>query len=169
VRFTSAELLPQAHFGRRGNRFYPALYRAGVLSHPVEAWDGYRDGDREYLLSLGIGITNLVPGATARADELTRSELVAGARSLTRRVPRIAPAVVAVLGITAYRIAFERPCAVMGRQPEDLGGAQLWIVPNPSGLNARARLDDLARAYREVATAAGIDIQPSAQCPLRPL
>lgn len=158
----------QAHFGRQGNRFYPALYRAGVLSRPVEAWDGYRSGDREYLLSLGIGITNLVPGATARADELTRSELAAGARALARRVPQIAPRVVAVLGITAYRVAFQRPRAVTGRQPEDLGGAQLWVVPNPSGRNAHARLDDLACAYREVATAAGIDVRPPGQCPKRP-
>jgi TDG/mug DNA glycosylase family protein len=158
----------QAHFGRRGNRFYPALYRAGVLSRPVEAWDGYRDGDREYLLSLGIGITNLVPRATARAGELARSELAAGARSLARRVPRIGPGVVAVLGITAYRIAFQRPRAVTGRQPEDLGGAQLWVVPNPSGLNAHARLDDLACAYREVAMAAGIGVRPQGRCPSRP-
>jgi TDG/mug DNA glycosylase family protein len=154
----------QAHFGHRCNRFYPALYRAGVIEHPIGAWDGYRDGDREYLLSRGIGITNLVPLATARADELTRDELVGGSRSLTRRVPRIAPLVVAILGITAYRIAFRRPRAVTGRQPEGLAGAQLWVVPNPSGLNAHAQLDDLAHAYRKVAVAAGIDVIGEAPC-----
>jgi TDG/mug DNA glycosylase family protein len=98
----------------------------------------------------------MVPGATARADELGPEELVAGARQLERLVGTVAPKVVAVLGVTAYRTAFARPRARTGRQPEDLAGAQLWVVPNPSGLNAHAQLDDLAAAYREVAVAAGI-------------
>lgn len=148
----------QAHFGRRGNRFYPALYRAGIVDRLIDASQGFADADRQHLLDRGVGITNLVRGATARADELTTAELVAGAASLTRRVRRITPNVVAMLGITAYRTAFARPRAVAGRQPEDLGGAPLWVVPNPSGLNAHATLDSLADAYREVAVAAGIDV-----------
>ena len=146
----------QAHFGRRGNRFYPALFRAGIVDHVIDAADGWLDGDRELLLARGIGITSLVPGATARADELSPAELVAGAQSLVRRVEKVPPQVVAVLGITAYRTAFGRPKATVGRQPEDLAGAQLWVVPNPSGLNAHSSLADLAAAYREVALAAGV-------------
>lgn len=146
----------QAHFGRKGNRFYPALYRAGVVDRLIDASSGFVDADREHLIERGIGITNLVAGATARADELDTAELVAGGRALARRVSRIRPNVVAVLGITAYRAAFARPRAAAGRQREDLGGAQLWVAPNPSGLNAHAQLDDLAAAYREVAVAAGI-------------
>lgn len=146
----------QAHFGRKGNRFYPALYRGGIVDRLIDASGGYIDADREHLIARGIGITNLVSSATARADELATAELVAGGHSLARRVSDIRPDVVAILGITAYRTAFARPHAVAGRQPEDLGGAQLWVVPNPSGLNAHASLDDLAAVYREVATAAGI-------------
>jgi TDG/mug DNA glycosylase family protein len=146
----------QAHFGRKGNRFYPALYRAGITDHLIDASSGYVDGDREYLMDRGIGVTNLVARATARADELTPAELAAGATTLTRLVETVRPKVVAVLGITAYRTAFGRPRARAGRQPEDLAGAQLWVVPNPSGLNAHSQLDDLAAAYGEVAAAAGI-------------
>jgi TDG/mug DNA glycosylase family protein len=150
----------QAHFGRRGNRFYPALYRGGIVDHLIDASAGFAESDRQHLIDRGVGITSLVRAATARADELTTAELVAGAKSLTRRVRRITPRVVAMLGITAYRTAFQRPRAVSGRQPEDLGGAQLWVVPNPSGLNAHATPDSLAAAYREVAEAAGIALYP---------
>ena len=146
----------QAHFGRRGNRFYPALLRAGIVNHLIDASAGFAAEDRALLLDRGIGITNLVPGATARASELTPAELVAGAGNLVRLTARIRPAVVAVLGISAYRVAFGRPEAGVGRQPEDIAGAQLWVVPNPSGLNAHASLADLAAAYREVAVAAGV-------------
>jgi TDG/mug DNA glycosylase family protein len=147
----------QAHFGRRGNRFYPALFRAGIVDRLIDAADGFLAGDRQLLLDRGIGITNLVPGATARADELGPAELLAGGLELVRTVERVKPQVVAVLGITAYRTAFGRPGAVVGRQPEDLAGAQLWVVPNPSGLNAHSSLTDLAAAYREVAVAAGLE------------
>jgi TDG/mug DNA glycosylase family protein len=150
----------QAHFARPGNRFYPALYRAGITDRLIAAGAGYRPDDLAHLQQRGVGITNLVPVATARADELSREELVAGGRALVRRVRRIRPAVVAVLGVTAYRVAFDRPRAATGRQPEDLGGAQLWVAPNPSGLNAHARLADLAAAYREIAVAAGIAVYP---------
>ncbi|MEV4630774.1 mismatch-specific DNA-glycosylase [Micromonospora sp. NPDC049523] len=148
----------QAHFGRRGNRFYPALFRAGIVDRLIDASAGFVPADRAHLSARGIGITSLVAAATARADELSVQELTSGARALAGRVARVGPRVVAVLGITAYRIAFERPKALVGRQPYDLGGAQLWVVPNPSGLNAHATVAGLADAYGEVAVAAGIEL-----------
>jgi TDG/mug DNA glycosylase family protein len=148
----------QSHFGRRGNRFYPALYRAGITDHPIDASAGFRPEDVAHLQERGVGITNLVPGATARADELAPAELAAGVGPLTATVTARRPAVVAVLGVTAYRTAFARPRATTGRQPEGLAGAQLWVAPNPSGLNAHASLDALAAAYREIAVAAGIAV-----------
>ena len=150
----------QAHFSRRGNRFYPALYRAGITDHLIDASDGFRPGDREHLLERGVGITGLVHFATARADELTNQQVKDGVAPLTALVSRVRPRVVAMLGITTYRIAFDRPLAKVGRQPEDLAGAQLWVVPNPSGLNAHETIDTLAAAYREAAIAAGIDVHP---------
>lgn len=150
----------QAHFAKRGNRFYPALYRAGITDRLIDAADGYRAEDLAHLKDRGIGISNVVPIATARADELTPEELVAGGRALERRVRRIKPAVVAVLGLTAYRAAFAQPKAKAGKQDGTLGGAELWIAPNPSGLNAHSQLVDLAAAYREIAVAAGIDVYP---------
>lgn len=146
----------QAHFARRGNRFYPALFRAGIVDRMIDASAGYSGDDRDRLLAAGIGISNLVPTATARADELTTAELVSGGQELVRLIARLRPKVVAVLGITAYRTAFARPKAVSGRQPELMAGAELWVVPNPSGLNAHSSLADLATAYREVAVAAGL-------------
>jgi len=148
----------QAHFGRRGNRFYPALFRAGIVDRLIDASAGFQPEDREHLLARGIGITSLVPFATARADELTTEQYLAGAKSLEHRVEAIRPKVIAMLGISAYRLAFARPKAVIGLQPERLGDAQLWVVPNPSGLNAHATLASLADAYGEVAIAAGIDV-----------
>ncbi|PJJ65622.1 mismatch-specific DNA-glycosylase [Compostimonas suwonensis] len=157
----------QAHFGRRGNRFYPALYRAGIVDRLIDASAGFSPDDRARLEQRGIGITSLVAGATARADELSTSELTAGALSLTERVARIRPRAVAMLGITAYRIAFARPKALVGRQPESIGGAQLWVVPNPSGLNAHETVESLAASYREAAVAAGIDVlEPPSPEPL---
>ncbi len=157
----------QAHFARRGNRFYPALAAAGIVDHVIDASAGYSPADRELLLATGIGITNLVARATARADELTAEELVAGGRDLLALVETVGPAVVAVLGITAYRAAFGARHAVAGRQPAGIGGAQLWVVPNPSGLNAHASLAGLATAYREVADAAGLELPPRAASPPR--
>lgn len=153
----------RTHFATPGNRFYPALFRAGVLDRKINASTGYKSADLAHLLDRGIGITNVVPIATARADELSKQELTAGGRALIQRIQQIQPTVVAILGITAYRSAFDRPKATTGQQPEDLGGAALWVVPNPSGLNAHSSLDALAAAYREVAIAAGIDVfdQPS--------
>lgn len=150
----------QAHFAKRGNRFYPALYRAGITDRLIDASAGYRPEDLQHLKDRGVGITNVVPIATARADELTPDQLISGGRALVRRVGRISPTVVAVLGLTAYRTAFARPRAVAGRQHETLGGVELWVAPNPSGLNAHAQVADLAAAYREIAVAAGIEVHP---------
>jgi len=145
-----------AHFARPGNRFYPAIYRAGIVDRLIDASAGYGEADLAHLLDRGLGITNLVPRATARADELSAHELTAGAQKLRSLVSRVAPRVVAVLGITAYRTAFGVRRALAGKQPEALGRSELWVVPNPSGLNAHASLDDLAAAYRQVALAAGV-------------
>jgi TDG/mug DNA glycosylase family protein len=148
----------QAHFARRGNRFYPALFRAGVLDRLIDPSNGYSPEDRALLIDRGLGISNLVARATARADELTTEELTTGGQQLIRLVEQIKPRVVAVLGITAYRQAFGLRKAAVGLQPAALGGAQLWVVPNPSGLNAHASLAELAKAYRQVAQAAGLPV-----------
>lgn len=148
-----------AHFARPGNRFYPALYRAGITSTLIDARDGYSESDLAQLTSKGIGNSNICPRATARADELTREELLAGADRLNRLVTERQPRVVAVLGITAYRSAFTVPKAQLGQQESPWPGVQLWVAPNPSGLNAHATVDDLAAAYREIAEAAGIVVK----------
>jgi TDG/mug DNA glycosylase family protein len=152
----------QGHFAPRGNRFYPALLRAGITNHLIDASAGLSTADRAHLLAQGIGITGLVARATGSAGELGRDELMEGARTLTERVGRFLPRVVALLGVTAYRTAFGVPQAVLGRQPADLAGAQLWVVPNPSGRNAHASLDALAAAYREAALAAGVPLRAPA-------
>lgn len=149
----------QTHFARRGNRFYPALFRAGITDWQIDGSAGISPKDKQHLLDKGIGITNVVARATARADELSTAELVEGAHQLTDRVAAINPRIVAILGITAYRSAFRRPRAMAGEQPERLGPAQLWVAPNPSGLNAHAQVGDLAAAYRELAVAAGIPVR----------
>lgn len=146
----------RTHFAHPGNRFYPALLRAGILEHPIDPANGMTDDDRDRLRARGIGITNVVRRATAKASELTNDELRAGGLALVETVRREAPAVVAVAGITAYRTAFSLPKAVPGRQPEPLAGAELWVVPNPSGLNAHETVDSLATAYAEVGRAAGL-------------
>ena len=146
----------QSHFARPGNRFYPALLAAGIIERPIDAGGGMTDADRDHLLERGIGITNLSPRATARADELTTEELRAGGERLRRLVEQVGPRVVAVAGITAYRQAFGEPRAVAGRQPVALAGAELWVVPNPSGLNAHHTVATLADAYAEPARAAGL-------------
>ena len=146
----------QTHFAHPVNRFYPALLKSGIIDRPIDQATGMDDDDRDYLRSRGIGITNLVRRATARADELDADELREGGERLARLVAETRPVVVAVLGITAYRSAFGQKKAIVGRQPEDLGGAQLWVVPNPSGLNAHATVDTLATSYAEPARAAGI-------------
>ena len=114
------------------------------------------DEDRRDLVGRGIGITNLVARATPQAAELSAAELRDGAVRLDRFVAEHRPAVVAVAGVTADRKAFQRPKAAAGTQPEPLAGAKLWVVPNPSGLNAHETIDTLAAAYRQAATAAGV-------------
>ena len=146
----------QTHFAHPGNRFYPALRRAGVLDRDIDRGVGMDDDDRAYLVSRGIGITNLVHRATSRAAELTAVELRAGAERLVAFVAEHRPCVVAVAGVTAYRQAFGEPRAVLGQQAQGLAGAELWIVPNPSGLNAHETIDSLAAAYRQPAIAAGV-------------
>jgi len=146
----------QTHFARPGNRFYPALLAAGIIDRRVDPSAGMDEEDRDYFRRRGLGITNVVRRATARADELTKDELRAGGRLLVETVERTRPVVVAILGITAYRAAFGVPRATTGRQPEPLAGAELWVVPNPSGLNAHDTVDSLAAAYAEAARAAGV-------------
>jgi TDG/mug DNA glycosylase family protein len=146
----------QTHFAHPGNRFYPALLLAGILEHPVDQSAGMDDADRDRLRARGLGITNLVRRASAKASELTAAELRAGRHELEAVVRRTTPRVVAVAGITAYRTAFELPRATTGRQPEDLAGAELWVVPNPSGLNAHETVATLAEAYAAPARAAGL-------------
>jgi TDG/mug DNA glycosylase family protein len=133
------------HFARPGNRFWPALHLAG-LTEQILAPD-----ESDALLAAGYGVTNLVARTTARADELTPEELRAGAKRLARLAARIRPARVAVLGVTAYRTAFERPKAVVGPQSERLSGAELWVLPNPSGLNAHYQLPQLAAEFARLA------------------
>jgi double-stranded uracil-DNA glycosylase len=144
------------HFAHPGNRFYPALRTAGIIERDIQRGAPMSEADRTHLLDRGIGITNLVARATARASELTARELRDGGERLLALVAQHRPVVVAVAGITAYRTAFGVPAAVMGRQPEPFGDAELWVVPNPSGLNAHETVESLARAYREPAAAAGI-------------
>ena len=146
----------QIHFGNPGNRFRPALVAAGLLEPPVDGAPGMTEEDLATLVSRRVGITNLVPFATARADELTEAQLLAGRARLESFVEHHRPRVVAVLGVTAYRIAFARRRATTGRQPEPLGPAELWVVPNPSGLNAHESVASLATAYAEPARAAGV-------------
>jgi len=129
------------HFARPGNRFWPALHRGGLTPRLLTP-------DEDALLpGFGLGVTNVVARPTRAAAELTREELRAGAGELADLVARYRPRVLAVLGVTAWRQAFDRPKAVLGRQPERIGGAETWVAPNPSGLNAHHQLPDLARLY----------------------
>ena len=146
----------QTHFARPGNRFWPALYAAGITEHQIDARTGFTPQDKAYLVARGIGVTNLVARATARADELTDDELREGGARLRRLAAEVRPKVVAVVGLTAYRTAFGVKKAEIGRQPEPLEGAEVWAVPNPSGLNAHFKPPELAAWYRRVAEAAGI-------------
>lgn len=146
----------QTHFAHPANRFYPALLQAGIIDRRIDAAAGMDDDDRAYFRARGLGITNLVRRATIRADELTSDELRQGGERLRELVTRLRPRVVAVAGISAYRQAFGERKAQVGRQPQPLGGAELWVVPNPSGLNAHHTVATLADAYAEPARAAGI-------------
>jgi TDG/mug DNA glycosylase family protein len=132
------------HFARPGNRFWPALHMAGLTPRRLTP-----DEDGE-LPRFGLGVTNVVARPTRTAAELSRQELRDGAAELADLVARWRPRVLAVLGVTAWRVAFDRPKAVLGRQPERVGGAETWVAPNPSGLNAHHQLPDLARLYAQL-------------------
>lgn len=149
-----------APFARPGNRFWPSLHRAGLTDHQVDAAAGLDPSDEQQLLTRGIGLTNLVGRATVRADELSREELRAGGARLTARVAQLRPAAVALAGITAFRAAFSQPRARLGEQAVDVlpgwpTDVQLWVVPQPSGLNAHETIDSLAQKWREVWAASG--------------
>lgn len=146
----------QTHFCHPSNRFYPALRRAGLIDWSIDTDTGMTAEQRRDLTAMGIGITNLVQRATVRASELDRRELRSGGERLAILVDELRPALVAVAGVTAYRDAFGRRTASLGRQDPDMGPAQLWVVPNPSGLNAHETIDSLADWYRQVAAEAGI-------------
>jgi len=136
------------HFARPGNRFWPALHASGFTPRL------FRPAEQQLLLALGLGITNVVARATARADELTSAEIRAGGRVLTAKVTRLAPRWLAIVGVTAYRTAFGHPGAKTGPQEERMGETRLWVLPNPSGLNAHWTAPQLAEAYRELREAA---------------
>lgn len=146
----------QTHFAHPGNRFYPALQRAGIIDREIDRGRGLSEDDRAYLLARGLGNTNLVNRATVRADELSATELRAGRERLERFVVTHRPRVLAVAGVTAFRTAFAAPRARIGEQPGGLHGSRLWVVPNPSGLNAHETIATLADAYAEPARAAGL-------------
>ena len=146
----------QTHFAYPGNRFYPALLEAGIIERPIDRGVGMTGADRRYMIDRGLGITNVVHRATAKASSLTADELRAGGQQLRTFVRAHAPAVVAVAGITAYRAAFSKPAATMGEQPEPFEGARLFVVPNPSGLNAHETVGTLAEWYAAAARAAGV-------------
>ena len=134
------------HFARPGNRFWPALADAGFTDRVLQPHEEHE------LLDAGIGITNVCMRGTARADELTREELRNGRVELEAKVERWRPGVLAVLGVTAYRDAFERPGATFGLQPDTIGDTAIWVLPNPSGLNAHFQRADLARVFGELRT-----------------
>lgn len=131
------------HFGRPGNRFWPALYAGGFTPRLLSPYE------ERLLLDWGWGITNLVNKATARADQLTQADLVEGGRMLLDKVTRYRPRCLAILGISAYRSAFNQPKAALGRQ-----GADLWVLPNPSGLNAHYQAPELGALFQELRLAA---------------
>jgi TDG/mug DNA glycosylase family protein len=132
------------HFGRPGNRFWKALYLSGFTDRLLEP------SEQRSLLDVGLGVTNLVARTTARADELTTDELRTGAADLAPKIERACPRWLAVLGVTAYRLAFNRPAANVGRQPDCIRSTRIWVLPNPSGLNAHYQLSGLVEAFAEL-------------------
>ena len=142
------------HFARPGNRFWPALHRSGFTERVL------RPDEQERLLGLGLGITNIVARATARADELRPEEFLAGARILNAKIARFQPRRLAVVGVTAYRAAFGRRDATVGPQRETIGETRVWVLPNPSGLNAHYVGPRLVDAFRELRLAEQYDDRP---------
>lgn len=139
------------HFAGPGNQFWPTLFAAGFTPRRFTAFD------EAELLPLGFGITNFVSRATAAAAELTPKELRAGARTLTRKVLRLKPRFVAFVGLQAYRVAFDRPKAQIGLQPEAIGATRLWLLPNPSGLNAHHQPPVLKQLFSALLSAVRAD------------
>jgi double-stranded uracil-DNA glycosylase len=146
------------HFARPGNRFWKAVHRAGFTDRLLSPFEA------EEMLARGLGITNICPRTTARAEELEPDELRRGARALARKVRRLRPGAVAFLGVGAYRLAFGRPRATVGRQPERLEGAEVWVLPNPSGRTAYYLLPALVRHFRALRRAR---LKPSRPAPFR--
>jgi len=138
------------HFARPGNRFWKVLHQAGFTGRLLTPFD------EDELLARRIGVTNLVTRATAAAAELGKDELRRGGRTLAAKSRRRRPAFVAFLGIEAYRHAFECPLARLGEQQQQLGPARVWVLPNPSGLNAHYQVPDLVRLFSDLAHAAGV-------------
>jgi TDG/mug DNA glycosylase family protein len=136
------------HFARPGNRFWPALHQSGFTPRQ------FRPDEQEQLLGLRLGITNVVARATARADQLTAAELREGGRVLRAKVGQLRPLWVAIVGVTAYRTAFGHPGAKVGPAGEALGGTRLWVLPNPSGLNAHWSAAALAAEFARLGKAA---------------
>ena len=136
------------HFARPGNRFWPALHQSGFTDEQLSPYEECE------LLKLGYGITNFVERATATADALSPQEIIEGGKHLAVKVKRYRPKYVAVLGITAYRTAFKLPKAVIGKQNEMIGDSIIWVLPNPSGLNAHYNLKELARVFGQLREAA---------------
>ena len=137
------------HFARPGNRFWPTIHRAGFTPRLLAP------DEPDALLELGIGITNIVNRTTATAAELSRHELIAGGGRLRETVAQYRPDVVAVLGVTAFRTAFERPSAAIGRHDERIVDTEVWVLPNPSGLNAHYQLPELVRLFEQFREAVG--------------
>jgi TDG/mug DNA glycosylase family protein len=136
------------HFARPGNRFWPALYKSGFTHQLLSPFE-----ERE-LLKAGLGISNVVAHATASAAELTREDFIAGGRNLAAKVKRYQPRVVAILGVGAYREAFAQPRATIGEQAKRIHSARVWVLPNPSGLNANYQLPELVRLFTKLRAAA---------------
>ena len=136
------------HFARPGNRFWKALHQAGFTDRLLSPFD-----ERE-LLQSGYGVTNVVRRATATADQLSKDELIKGGRQLSRKLRRYRPRFLAILGLGAYRTAFNQPKTIVGRQQEQIGDTVVWVLPNPSGLNANYQQQDLANLFRELKAAA---------------
>lgn len=132
------------HFARPGNRFWKVLHQAGFTERLLSP------AEDETLLERGYGMTNIVARATARADELDRTELRSGQATLSGKIACFRPKYLAILGITAYRAAFQEPKAKIGPQSNRLHHSKIWVLPNPSGLNAHYQIDDLAQVYGEL-------------------
>jgi TDG/mug DNA glycosylase family protein len=139
------------HFARPGNRFWPALHKSGFTGRQLQP------SEQEELLGLGLGITNVVQRATARAEELSKEELIEGGRILAAKVASLRPQWLAVIGLTAYRAAFGLPRSTVGPQEVMIGATRVWVLPNPSGLNAHWSAPQLAEAFRALRETADSD------------